>query len=100
MSTADNDARMLEIMGNAIIAMEVKFRRATLKERIELRPLLEEMIGDYTQYRLRLLKEGTISTKEDLKEMAEIKKEIDKAASNQALLKAIAKTIAFVATKI
>lgn len=97
---ADNDARMLEIMGHAITDLQVKFRNCTLQERVEMRPLLEDMLEDYARYSLRLLKEGIITTDEQIAEMEAIKKEIDRAASKQAVLAAIAKTIAFVATKI
>lgn len=97
---ADSDIIMLEKMGYALVDLEVKFRASSLSERVEMRPALEELLGDYTEYRLRLLKEGIITTEEDLKEMAKIKQEIDKAASKQSLIKAIAKTIAFIATKV
>ncbi len=96
----DSDGIMLEKLGNAVTDMEVKFRDCTLQERVDLRPLLEEMLGDFTQYRLKLLKEGIITTEEQIAEMEAIKKEIDSAADKQALMAAIAKTIAFVATKI
>jgi hypothetical protein len=96
----DSDAVMLEKLGFAMVDLEVKFRGSTLSERIEMRPALEELLGDYTRYRLRLLKEGIITTPADLEEMAQIRKEIDRAASKQMLIKAIARTIAFVATKI
>jgi hypothetical protein len=49
---------------------------------------------------LRLLKEGVITADEDLQKMDGIKKEIDQAAKLEDMLKAIAKTIAFIATKI
>ena len=100
MPKRDNDAILLEQMGHAVTDLEVRFRRSTLEERVALWPMLEGMLADYTRYRLRLLKEGTITTEEDLREMQAIKKEIDKAASKQSLLKAIARTVAFIATKI
>lgn len=96
----DKDGVMLEEMGNALIDLEVKFRNSTLQERVAMRPMLEELLGDCARYRLRLLKEGIITTEEDLKEMLLIKKEVDRAANRQGLLKAIARTIGFVATKI
>jgi len=96
----DADAAMLEKMGNALVDLEVKFRNSSLSERVEMRPALEGLLADYTEYRLRLLKEGIITTDADLEEMARIKQEIDAAASKQALIKAIVRTVAFIAAKI
>jgi hypothetical protein len=96
----DKDARMLEEMGNAVVDLTVKYRSSSLRDRMALKPALEELLGDYAEYQLRLLKEGIITTDEDLKEMAAIKKEIDKAAKLEAFLAVVAKTIAFIATKV
>jgi hypothetical protein len=96
----DKDTQMLQEMGNAIVALQVKYRNSSLSDRMALRPVLEELLKDYADYQIRLLKEGVISTDEDLKEMAEIKKEIDQAAEKEVLFKVIARTIAFIATKV
>ena len=96
----DKDAQMLDGMGSALVELQVKYRNASLPERMRLRASLEEILEDYAKYQIRLLKEGVITTDEDLAEMQEIQTEIDKAADEQKLLAAIAKTIAFVATKV
>lgn len=96
----DDDAKMLEEMGQAVIAMQLKYRAAPLRDRMALKPALEELLDDYAKYQVRLLKEGTITGAEDLAEIARIREEIDKAARAEALLKAVARTIAFVATKV
>lgn len=96
----DKDAQMLEKMGNAIIDLEVKYRSSNLSDRAALKPVLEELLMDYAEYQLRLIKEGVITIDDDLREMDEIRAEIDKAAKREALLKALARTIAFVAAKV
>lgn len=96
----DKDAQMLEKMGNALVDLEVKYRNSSLSDRMAMKPALDELMKDYAEYQLRLLKEGVITTAEDLQEMDEIKKEIDQAARLEDMLKAIARTIAFIATKI
>jgi hypothetical protein len=96
----DNDTQMLKELGDAVIALQVKYRNSPLAERMALKPALEELLSDYTNYQLRLLKEGVITNQEDLDEMANLKQEIDQAAEKEALLKAIGKTIAFIALKI
>jgi hypothetical protein len=96
----DNDTQMLKELGDAVIALQVKYRNSPLAERMALKPALEELLSDYSNYQLRLLKEGVITNQEDLDEMANLKQEIDQAAEKEALLKAIGKTIAFIALKI
>lgn len=96
----DNDAVMLEKLGNAIVDLQVKYRAAPLKDRMLMRPSLDELLKDHAQYSSRLIKEGVITSEQELEEMKEIKNQIDSAASTQALIAALGKTIAFVATKI
>ncbi len=96
----DNDAIMLEAMGNALTALQLKYRASKLADRVELRPQLEKLITNYTDFQLRLIAEGIITTAEDLEEMETLKEQIDAAARKQQLAEAIAKTVAFIATKV
>jgi recombinational DNA repair protein RecT len=96
----DRDTQMLQEMGNAVITLQMKFRNSPLADRMAIKPALEELLSDYADYQIRLLKEGIITSEQDLAEMADIRQEIDQAAKKEALLKAIGKTIAFVAVKI
>jgi hypothetical protein len=95
----DKDTVMLQQMGNALVDLQVKYRSSNLSDRMAIKPALEELLGDYADYQLRLLKEGVITSDDDLEEMKKIQEEIDKAAKKGAMLKAIARTIAFIATK-
>ena len=96
----DNDTQMLETMGDALVDLQVKYRNSSLVDRMTMKASLEQLLEDYAEYQLRLLKEGVITTDADLKEMKQIQAEIDSAAESQKLLAALARTIAFVATKI
>jgi hypothetical protein len=96
----DNDAKMLKEMGDALVDLQVKYRSSSLIERMALKPSLEELLNDYADYQLRLLKEGEITTEGDLQEMANIREEVDKAADIQTMAKVVARTIAFIATKV
>ncbi len=100
MPAPDNDAQMLEKMAHAIVALQLKYRASNLADRLLLRPTLEQLLTDYAAYQVRLLKEGVITTDEDLTEMAAIRTLIDKAAEKQKLIAALARTVAFVARKI
>ena len=96
----DNDAKMLEAMGQALIDLQIKYRASSLSDRMTLKPALDQLLDDYADYQVRLLKEGVITTDADLEDMAAIQKEIEKAATAQKILAAVARTIAFVATKV
>lgn len=96
----DKDVEMLRNTGNAVVDLQIKYRSSSLSERMEIRPQLDELLKKYTEYQIVLLREGVITSDEDLKEMVEIQKEIDQAAQTQQLVKAFAKTIVFVAKKV
>jgi hypothetical protein len=90
---------MIEQMGTALTTLQLKYRASKLSARVKLKPKLEQLLQDYTDYQLRLIDEGIVTTDEDLAEMEKLKMAIDKAARTQQLAVAIAKTIAFIATK-
>jgi oligoribonuclease NrnB/cAMP/cGMP phosphodiesterase (DHH superfamily) len=96
----DNDTKMIKEMGEALIDLQVKYRSSSLSDRMALKPALEELLADYAELQKRLIKEGVITTDEDLEEMTKIKEEIDRAAKQEGLLKVIARTIAFIAIKV
>jgi hypothetical protein len=96
----DKDVEMIRKMGNAVVDLQVKYRSSSLSERMEIRPQLEGLLRKYADYQLILFRDGVITTEDDLREMVELQKEIDKAAQTQQLVKAFAKTIAFVAKKV
>ena len=96
----DNDSEMLKRMGLALTECQIRYRAARLADRVTMKPLLDELTSDYVDYQLRLLKEGCITTAADLEEMTQIEASINRAAESQELIAAIARTIAFVATKV
>lgn len=98
MTTQDNDAEMLRIMGNTITDLQIQYRAASLDDQAILITPLKEMIRDYGEYQARLLKVGTITTNEELAEMKAIQESIRNAATRQELLIAFAKIIALIAS--
>ncbi len=95
----DNDAKMLEQMGTALTNLQIKYRASSLPDQMALRPALDELLEKYSDYQSDLLDKGIISTAADLAEMEQIEADIDAAAQKQELAAAIAKTAAFIATK-
>ena len=96
----DNDSQMIKVMSNALIDLQVKYRSSSVVDRMKILPDLEKLLNDFSKYQLNLLKEGIITTDDDLEEMAQIKRDIDAAANKQQLLLAIGKTIVFIGKKI
>ncbi|HEY6897275.1 MAG TPA: hypothetical protein VI279_08430 [Rhodocyclaceae bacterium] len=97
MADKDNDALMIRAMGNAVTDLQVRYRAATLDDQAVLAGPLKEMTEDYSDHVARLIKAGTITSDDELAEMASIQKSITDKASRQDLLLAIAKIIALIA---
>lgn len=95
----DNDAKMITILSNALINLQVKYRGSNVIDRMQLKPNLEELLNKFSGYQLKLLEEGIITTENDLVEMALLKEQMDNAANTQQILAMIGKTIAFIITK-
>ena len=96
----DNDALMIESSGVALTNIQIKYRQSSIRDRMLIRPTLEQVLDDYAKYQIKLLKEGVITSKDDLSEMKQIREEIDKAGESQQLLEAIARFVSFVAIRI
>ena len=96
----DNDSIMLESLGATLTDIQIKFRNSSLKERMLIRPSLEEVLSDYSTFQLKLLKEGVITTNEDITDMQNIRNEIYDAAEEQELIEGVARLIAFIAVRI
>lgn len=95
----DNDAKMISILSNALINLQVTYRGSNVIDRMQMKPKLEELLNRFASYQLKLLEEGIITTEDDLAEMAVLKEQIDNAANTQQILAMIGKTIAFIITK-
>ncbi len=98
MSTQDNDAEMLRLMGNTITDLQIGYRAASLENQAILAAPLKEMIQDYGDYQARLLKSGTITGDAELAEMNTIQSAISDAATQQELLVTISKIVALIAS--
>jgi hypothetical protein len=91
---------LLQVMSDAVNDLEQEFHDATVADRVQLRPKLEALLHNYASFRLQMLKDTETVSQADLDQMKQIKGEIDAAAQTQQLLAAIAKTAAFIATKL
>ena len=92
----DNDAKMLEAMGDSVTKLQIKYRNSSISDRMTMKPDLGKLIQDYVDFQLKLIEEGVITTDADLEEMEDIRREIDNAARTQEIVQAIARTIAFI----
>ena len=97
---ADNDSVMLEQLGFAVVDLQVKYRAASLADRLALRPKLDELLENYATYQVKLLDDGIITTEAELQDMQAIRDAIDQAADTQKLIAALARTAVFIASKV
>ena len=96
----DNDTKMLNELAAKVNTLDIKYKLSSFEDQAVLAPGLSELWDDYVKFRIKLLKAGVITTEADLAEMEEIKEEIDAAADKQSMILAIARTVAFIATKV
>lgn len=97
----DNDTKMLELLGNSLTDLEVKFRETNdFATQQELEPQIESLVAQITTLRKKLRGGPVIMTDEDIAGMTEIQEEIDAAADKQSMLLAIARTAAFIAMRV
>jgi len=97
----DNDAKMLELLGNSVTALELKLRATNdFATQRELEPELEELVEKYSALRKKLREGPVIMTEQDIAGMTQIRDEIDAAADKQSMLLAIARTVAFIGMRV
>lgn len=96
----DKDADMLNILGNQITDLQVKYRALSLDEQMVIHPALMKLLQEYSQYQSKLLMIGIITTEADLIEIRAIKNAVNAAAKKMEMLTAIAKLISFVTVRI
>jgi hypothetical protein len=97
----DNDEIILEDAKETAFALDKAYRRAILKRDLEsitnLKPKVDAAYDQYSMARLNLMKEGVLTTDEDVAKMRLIRAEIDQAASTQSIIEGAVKFAAFIA---
>ncbi|MDG5816140.1 hypothetical protein QA601_13685 [Chitinispirillales bacterium ANBcel5] len=93
------EAQILEEISQTIADLQIKYRRARLNERMQLKPALDELIKEYENYQHSVLKRHNCVSGENLEEMRAIRKEIENAADTQKLIALIARTVTAVIKK-
>jgi hypothetical protein len=94
-TVVDHDAVVLEDLGETVIAIDVKYRRASPGERLALKADRDAALEEYGRARDALLADGVICDATHVAEMRQIKAEIHQAAERQQLLRAFARVIGF-----
>ena len=96
---ADTDADVLRDAGETAVEIDVRYRmEEDVNERQKLRRPRDAAFSAYSEARLRLMRKGTITTAQHVEDMRAIRSEIDQAADSQALIVAIGRFVAFLAT--
>lgn len=91
----DNNDIFLNEATDAVFIIGVKYRKADINEKQQLRQQRDKAFSAYSIARLMLLEDEVICTDEQVKEMKNIRKEIENAAKIQNLITAFARLIGF-----
>ena len=97
MAALDNDSKMLQALASTITDLQVRYRAAKLEDQAILAGPLKEAMQDYDAFQAKLIKAGTITTDEELKEIEAIQNSITANAGRQVLLLALSRAIALMA---
>lgn len=87
----DNNDIVLDEATKAVFIIGVKYRKADINEKQQLRQQRDIAFSTYSIARLKLLEDEVICTDLDVMEMKDIRKEIENAAKIQNLITAIAR---------
>jgi|GEM_PF-2049692 len=89
----DPDARLLKEAGNAVVAIDIRYRLASFQEQAEMRDERDSAFSAYAAARNKLLAQGVIAGEAEIAEMRAIAAEVKKAAETASLLRAIGKAV-------
>ncbi len=93
----DNDETILKKAAGAATAIDIKYKRASPTDKVILKPERDRAFSVYAASRLKLLEAGTVSSSDDVAEMAEIRKQVGHAKKQQSLIVAIGRFVGFLA---
>ena len=92
---ADNDEQILESARAAAQELDIRYKAANLDGKVRLKASRDKLFSAYATCRIELLEDGVIATDEDVRQMKELRAEIDQAATNQLLAEAAVKAAKF-----
>jgi len=88
---------VLEQASNAVLSIDRKYRNADFNGKISLKDERDKLYNEYAKARLKLLEDGMICTDDNVKEMMEIRAEIEQAIQTQSIVIGIGKLVKFLA---
>lgn len=91
----DNDAVVLQDLGNVVTMIDVKYRLAEPGDRVALKADRDAALQEYAAARAKLLADGIICGDAHIAEMRRIQLEIQQAAEREQLLRGIARVLGF-----
>lgn len=89
----DPDAKVLKLAGDAVVAIDMRYRLASYADQAEMRDERDSAFNAYGLARNKLLAKGVIATEADVAEMRAIAGEIAQAAATADLIRAIGKIV-------
>ena len=94
MAQDDLDGQVLRAAGNAVIELDVRYRLASFTEQMELGPERDRAFNAYAFARINLIRNGIVTTEQDVAEMQALQQQMQEAADKAALLAVAAKIAA------
>jgi hypothetical protein len=94
---ADTDLDTLENAAATVMEIDGRYRAASIDDKIDLKPKRDETFTAYSNARLKLLEDGTITTADDVAKMRELRAAVEKAAQTQDLIIAAGRVAIFLA---
>lgn len=87
----DRDAAMLRVAGDAVMAIDLRFRRASFDEQFKMRDERDQAFNAFAAARNRLLMPGLTASDEDIAEVDELRRQVESAADTATLIATAAK---------
>lgn len=85
----DYDLKVLEEAKEAVFIIDKKYKKASFDEQLDLKDDWDKAFSTYVLARVKLLKQGVVCNADDVKEMQNIRKEVEQAAKTQSLIAGI-----------
>ena len=93
----DNDETIIRKAAATATSIDIKYKRASPTDKVILKPERDKAFSVYAASRLKLLEAGTVSSSDDVAEMAEIRRQVAHARKQQSLIVAIGRFVGFLA---
>lgn len=83
----DSNTEFLQVASNVMNELDIRYMEADLDEKLTLKDDLDRAMMTFSEARSKILENEVICTPEDVTNMQELRREVDRAGEIQALVK-------------